>query len=518
MNVMIVDDEPIIRIGLRTLIEWEKCGMKLVGEAADGEEALEIMARNTVDIIVTDIRMPRMDGLELIRLVQQNNDSVGVLVLSCLDDFSFVKEAMKLGARDYILKPTMEPEELVRVLQSIGTQLDKERTEKEHIRQLNVQLEHSRPYQMEAKILRWLHYDHLEDGLEEELFSEGRAVYTMMLCWRLPKPDIFRYDGSSAFLAAVRMPFNQQLLLFETGRTASKMEIYQESFTTATNCLKRIGSDGDADSVQCVVHVGPPLLRLEDLRNQIDVHLSQIHYRFYLGRPGQIVYDTLPSSDVEVQLPFEARNDVLKSVAGGNLDGILYHTKTMTDSILRLQPEMSRLHAFLFETLGLLIGYARDNNYDDMDHYEQQVLSMESIQSFFYVQELIDWLHESMRKLWNCRSEFGRQKSSNNPFIRKAVQYMRNNYSNNIGTIDIAGHVRLSRSYLSDLYSKEVGESLIESLTKIRIEEACKQLKSGGIRIYEIAGNVGFSDGKTFARTFKRIVGCSPKEYNGSNK
>jgi two-component system response regulator YesN len=109
-------------------------------------------------------------------------------------------------------------------------------------------------------------------------------------------------------------------------------------------------------------------------------------------------------------------------------------------------------------------------------------------------------------------------KEPSNPFIKKAVRFMREQYSRNIGTVDIADHVKLSRSYLSDLFSKEMGESLIETLTRIRIEEAKRKLRNGEMKVYEIAEAVGFSDPKSFAKTFKRLVGCTPKEFESRDE
>lgn len=518
MNIIIVDDEPIIRIGLRTLIDWEVHGLTLIGEASDGEEALELIRRHQVDILVTDIRMPRMDGLELIRRAKAQQADLGVLVLSCLDDFSYVKEAMKLGARDYILKPTMEPEELIKVLNNIGDQLTNERKRDEHIRQLNIQLEQSKPYQLEARIRRFLELDIADEQLEQELFTGDRSIYSMLICTNTSHALSAFISNHATFLVSLETHTNERFVLIEYVQSFTANGFLQDSLSQAEQLLSWMNVVDDADPKGNIVCVGHPMVRLEQLKDRLDFHRSQMHYHFYAVPVSPIVRESSPSVPTDFPTALEIRNDILKSVMGNNREGVSHHTKRLAIAIQNTQPNLLRLQAFIFETIGLIIGYARDKNYAGIEQYEQQYLSMERIKSNLHIDCLMGWLQEAVSEYWNCSLIDAHLTVSNHPFIRKAKEYMRLNYQKSIGTTDIADHVRLSRSYLSDLYSREVGESLIETLTRIRIEEACKRLKSADQKIYEIAEDVGFADSKTFARTFRRIVGCSPKEYEGSNK
>jgi two-component system response regulator YesN len=519
MNIIIADDEPIIRIGLRTLIDWDLHGLKLVGEASDGEEALQFIANHQVDILVTDIRMPRMDGLELIRRAKEQHNHIGVLVLSCLDDFSFVKEAMKLGARDYILKPTMEPEELVRILHGIGEQLTRERKQVEHLRQLNIQIEQSRHYQLEVRIRRYIEFGIVDEDLEQELFASDQVLYSMLICSKEAKVLApFMNTIDAPFLVSMETNTNERLILINYKSNPSSNRFYQESYRLASEFLSRMTLDDHPHLTGNVIYIGPPIVRMEELRTRLDFHRSQMHHRFYADQRLQIVIESSHVGYADFPLALNIRNDILKSIAGNNKDGVLYHIKRLASMLQSTRPDLVRLQVFIFETIGLMIGYARDQSFVGVEQFEQQYLSMESIRSNFHIDDLIEWLKEVIFEYWNCLAHDITPSTSNNPFIRKAMDYMRLNYQKPIGTTDIAAHVRLSRSYLSDLYSREVGESLIETLTRIRIDEACKRLKSANKKIYEVAEEVGFADSKTFSRTFRRIVGCSPKEYERPNK
>jgi len=520
MNVLIVDDEPIIRVGLRTLIEWDKYGFLLVGEASDGEEALSLMKEQQVDMLVTDIKMPRMDGLELIRLAKKQHADIGIVVLSCLDDFSFVKEAMKLGARDYILKPTMEPDELVAILQAIRISLLEERQEKARIVLLNEQLEQSRPYRLQAQLRGFFDHGILEDELERELFKDGRRLYSLAIFSQTN--DHYSLNGFDLdnVLLAVRLQDKSHLLLFDCDSSVSANEWYQLAFSLAESLLRYWLNDidNDAASQVPVICVGPPLHDVFELPLRLEYHRQQFASRFYGTARGYIVMEQPQIGTEETAFPIAVRNHMLRAVAGGNDEAVRHSIQEMLTMISETKPEISRLQAYIFETIGLVIGYAREHGYEDIHELEQQYLSMELISSFYSFKELAVWIQAFIRELCNSREGYKGNRSIQHPFIRKAVAYIRERYSYNISTADIAEHVKLSRSYLSDLYSKEMGESLTETLTRIRIEEACKQLTTTDKKIYEIAENVGFNDSKTFTKTFKRMMGCSPKEYVVSNK
>ena len=518
MNILIVDDEPIIRIGLRTLIDWPASGLTLLGEASDGEEALRFLESNDVDIVVTDIRMPRMDGLELIRRASATDRELGVLVLSCLDDFAFVKEAMKLGAHDYILKPTMEPDQLLEVLQAVGEHIRHRRAEKERLLRLDEQLRQSRPYQLEANIRSWLEHGGVAKELNAQLFAGEQRVYSFMLCGKHVRQTLAAQERRQEWLAAVELHEHQLLLLYALRKQSSKLDFHRDSFADAAALLARIGASAYAAGNDYFVCVAPPMSRLEELPERIALHRQQALHRFYAAEPEAVVHSFRMVEADEGQLPLDIRNDLLRAVAGSNEEAMLHQAQLMIEAIRAEMPDPAKLTGFVFETLGLMIGYARDNGYAGMDDYEQQYLLMERIQACQHVEATAVFVRGAVRALWACRLGLPAQTSSSHPFVRKAVQYMKQHYSHNITTADIAEHVRLSRSYLSDLYSKETGESLIETLSHIRIEEAQRLLKSGGKKMYEIAEIVGFADSKTFARAFKRIAGCTPKEYEAANK
>ncbi|MDA3846649.1 MAG: response regulator, partial [Vallitaleaceae bacterium] len=168
IKVMIVDDEYLIRIGLKSTIQWEEMGFEVVCDAENGEQAMEMYETYKPDIVLTDIKMPRMDGLELTSSLRKISPQIKIVILSSYNDFGFVKEAMKLGASDYILKASMEPSEILKTLNDIKDQIHKEDKENKKLDLLRDELKEHKKHS-KKKILK--------DFLNEELSAENLSEY-----------------------------------------------------------------------------------------------------------------------------------------------------------------------------------------------------------------------------------------------------------------------------------------------------------------------------------------------------
>jgi len=512
--VLIVDDEPIARLGMRSLVDWKRYGLTYAGEAGDGVEAWEKLQRENIDILVTDILMPRMDGLELIRRLRSMTDEIGVLVLSCLDDFEYVKEAMKLGAEDYILKPTMEPEQLVSNILEIGRKLEQRRVAREQITRWKRQAEETKQVQLAMRIRTFAERGTADSQLENDLFAGNRNLYSLMVYGEVEPPVT---DWNVPDLVAEARWHDRILLLFSLECGASRHDRFMSGFAKAREVdafiLKHIGEE----ATEYYIALGPFMRSLSDLQSALKLHERQIDYQFY-HPSGKIVGEVPHRKAEEAPLPYECRNDLLRAVFHDNREAVLYGAEQLVRRIRETQPAVSKLRPFVYETVGLIAGYARERGYARMDEYERRYVSMEAVQRCWNVGSLCKWLAGALRELWEYRTGPAFDTLPANPFIRKALDFMKENYRRNLSTVDIANHVRLSRSYLSDLYSREMGESLSETLMRLRVNEAKRMLRAGDMKIYEIAEAVGFSDPKVFAKAFKKVVGCTPKEFELSNK
>src|SRR5690554_4280582 len=190
-KVFIVDDEPMIRYGLVSCIQWEKEGLHLIGEASNGEAALKKLRDKHLDILITDIKMPMMDGLELTRCLKQQFPFMKVILVSSYNDFEYAREAVKLGVVvDYLLKPTMEPEDLLRIVTRCKQDLDLENERIQRTNEIHEALQNNKFIQLESKLKNILNGNHVQlEWTPEWLASPVSAVVWKHDCVSLTKSE-----------------------------------------------------------------------------------------------------------------------------------------------------------------------------------------------------------------------------------------------------------------------------------------------------------------------------------------
>ncbi|MFK7696316.1 response regulator [Paenibacillus sp. HJGM_3] len=532
MNVIVVDDEPIIRIGLRSMLDWEGAGLRLVGEAEDGEEAWTLLEALEVDLLITDLLMPRMDGLELLRRIKDQGKDVSTIVLSCVDDFAWVKEAMKLGAKDYILKPTMEPEQLLQIMEEARQDLEARRAERSRVEAWRQALEQSKQVQLNARLEQLLLQEREDPALELELFADGRQLRSLLLYRGLAGLDVAPDWEELGYSAAVRLDPDRLLLLYEEPKSAERAGSDTGFEARAARLLREMeGKQSSEDAVRVpggFVGNGTAIRGLSELKLARKRHERQIEAWFYGDRSDPVVAvlpaGESPSGGVPGAEPlaYASRTDLLRAISHGNEAAVLFQAQELGTQLAEARLPLAELDAFLAELFASAARSAQEYGYAGADDFERHYAQPHPLRGCLTMEHVKQRLVQAFEELGSPylrgAESGGSPPKPPSPFVRKAIQYMRANYSLNVSTAHIAEHVKLSRSYLSDLYSKETGESLIETLTRIRMDEAKKRLRQSGMKVYEVAEAVGFPDSKTFVKVFKRIVGCTPKEYELSNK
>ncbi|SFL83146.1 Two-component response regulator, YesN/AraC family, consists of REC and AraC-type DNA-binding domains [Paenibacillus sp. 1_12] len=518
MKVLVVDDEPIIRQVLKTMIRWEEHGFQWGGEACDGKEAWDRLEDGGIDLVVTDILMPRMDGLELVRKMKQSESDVAVIVLSCLDDFTYVKEAMKLGACDYILKPTMEPEQLVTILKEARLDLQKQREQKQRQLMLTQQLMQSNQAQWGLRIKKTWVSGQRDEELEEALLTDVERVSSWMIYL---SPDVhLSFIGSDwpDVWAYVIVNEHQVLLIYKDGLNVIQQEQRQAQLQQSL-LRKDVGLTEKGFWLSAVTWINPK----EQLYHIVHMHDELRKCYFYgvqsaqLNHTSEVRLSGEMFTDWKGELPQEEKHNLLRAIAGHNEDAVVHWSEQIMERLGSLQPPVVQASGFLYELLNFSAALARQEGTNNLDDFDRKVAAAQA-QAYFQLETLGKWFSDACRELVILKSGTAIIPTSRNPFVRKAQQYMKQNYHLPISTSDIAEYVKLSRSYMSDLYSKETGESLIESLVRIRLEAAKQLLLATNKKVYEVAEAVGFTDAKVFAKTFKKAVGCTPKEYEEQNK
>ncbi|MCQ6559063.1 response regulator transcription factor [Paenibacillus mendelii] len=519
-KVLIVDDEMIVRHAVKTLIRWEGSRFEYAGAAASGVSALD-MARNVgADIIITDIKMPEMDGLELIKQLMSGGFDGEVLVLSNYNDFDLVREALKCGAHDYLLKLTLKTESFMRVLEEMAAKLDA----KQEKRGVQPEISANRP---EAKddipaMLREMDSAHPAAPLrhaagknEDLIAAAGLRVYSFVVLLTADEQGL-RQSGSfqetldkladslfsgSRWTYAIRS--DQLRFLLVTAYLAN------QAFADPDDLARRMISLASMYyNVQISVVYAAAAANMEELAAEMNLSRQAEGLFFYAQPRVGCLSNRLMTieGDEKFRLAEAKLVDSLRKPSAGSID-------IWAESALRLIETAAErnVHPRMLkraisggvwslantEELGVRYGWDEKPWLERIEAANGDSALKETIR------ELAEEVADSARRLPDLPVARGE--------VRQAQLYLEENYSNRITIADIASHVGLSEPYLCQVFKAETGVSILTSLNEIRMVKAHEMLASGKYLVKQVAIEVGIPDPFYFNRLFKKRYGIAPK-------
>ncbi|RKP57148.1 response regulator [Cohnella endophytica] len=456
IRAVVVDDEKLVRKGFISLIDWERLGIVMVGEAADGRSALELLENVDADLLFTDITMPGLSGFELIKEVRHRFPRVKSVVLTCHHEFDFVQEALRLGAIDYIVKTLLEMDNADEVVNRIV-----ERYEWEEGNRATFLSDVNQKRVLASSALLFL-------PLSEEM--ESTPLFQLGIVRRNPLEEINRI-----WLAQLVHPPTQEDLNRELSREL--LANWQVAIVT--------GLDDAA---------------LEDVRVTIGGKLPL--YLFYqeddMEVPARVAYGEL--SRIFRKPTGEANNlgmGLRWTLYAGEWDNFVRavdEERPEPAELIRLAEMLCRDWQGTLLTHrdaeNLLSGFRRNRNWSDWRQWFKRY--SEVIQ--------LRMLDLSMSKeVMLC--------------LIRAISYMKRNAGDKINQADVASYVNMSRSYFSQCFARLAGQSFGVVLRDLRLAKAKTLLLESSAPIYEIASMAGFEDDKYFSKLFRERVGKLPTEY-----
>lgn len=535
-KVLLADDDyPVLEL-LSEVIDWERHGLILCGAFENGAVAWEHAQRELPDILITDIGMPKMDGLELSSRLKQVHPSVRIAILSCHSEFQYARQAMRLNIQDYLLKDALDPDELVAVLQRFKESLDAERQtdwEKTRMRHLVNETKELR----KEKFLRSFIQQPLlsseqwrTEAQSYGLFAEGEHClpticyiedYTRIRA-RFSSEQTLRFavDNVLEELLAGQQPLGavhagygarRSLLLFPF-KPGLKTNVYEQ----AERALRQIQTEmRRVLKIGMAFIVGSAADGPKRLKHELAELVGGDWQRFYLGegeiarraqpRQGQgspdelfALYDRAGSEFREALLGKE-RQDVSR-IAGRWMQTIrsgAYPADSVKDWILKLVLDLKlKLHALLV---------VRSDDSADMLHRE--IAEIDSLR------ELGDWLETHLAAFTSVRG--GSAAGSRRLEVAEAYRYVSSHLGRRISLEEVAEHLHLNASYFSRFFKKETGETFIEYVTRQKMERAKELLDQTGHSVGEICELLGYDNQSYFIKTFKAHAGVTPAEYRG---
>lgn len=514
-KVIIVDDEVLVRRGLASTIPWAQYGMQVAGDFPNGMKALEAMDFLRPDVVITDIRMPQMDGLTLLKELRERYPETISVILSCHDDFEYAKEAISLGAVDYLVKTTMDDQEVDRALSKVQSKLAERRSVDELLRQI----EHSKRLEKQAELRVILAGgDHpgakeSSSNVKEAHRTENEsflliAVHPLesmhtqplyMNCLRLE--ELFA-EEVELFCTLDAEPYMVVVLWYPTELSAlavqHKLQIWAGRLLQLFGCRREALFIG-ASSPFASIHLGKSAF--EQAKHGREA--------FFYDHSVKTFYIT------EGPVPLQEAAEILFSGEEKQLwiEALVRHAvpeaRAMFEQLTeQWKPGISS--AAVKEMAASMVGMIRFAR-----HKLQPALPIIAVQDIQSMGKLtqVKQLVESELDVWAQEVEGSPGPGALRPEIQKALAYIQQHLREELKMSDVADHVHLSRSHFSALFKQAVGKTFLEYIMEQKMEWTKQQLKHTYKKMYEVAGEVGFSDYKYFTRCFKEYSGMTPKEW-----
>ena len=532
MKIFIVDDDSVIRKGIKKVINRYLPENIVVGEAADGQEALDAIMDKKPDILITDIKMPVLDGVALIRVLKNKGIGIKIIVLSGFEEYSLVRESLKNGAEDYLLKP-VDTKVLIELIKKLEQDIEndkKSETDSKFANDAVNQALEMMKGQMLEEIIKG-NYDKVESYAEKsrEFDLSGEKLFGIIF---------IDTDYSSAFYKTGDRKFelskNGSVRKFFALPDLRKNNLSKLYITTQDRKTVLLVSSAQADTKIFTAGIHSLLEEFQRFcREELDITLTcgistiyddirktHISYfqalfalerRFFCGGNRIILYNPENNSYCLLdETLLEA--DINELIIGIEL-GQLTKVKKVMESLLHLtslsnvDPKNFReVWTRIVNRVGKLVQDFRDISESfrnkDMNTFIYEIDTLKDLKEY-----LTNTFLEIVEGINRERSE--KSKKS----IEIAKDYIRKHYKEDINLKLIAEHVCLNATYFSDLFKLETGKNFIDFLIETRINAAKKILSHHESKIYEIAEAVGYSDPTSFNRAFKKCVGVSPVEY-----
>ncbi|WP_248924476.1 response regulator transcription factor [Paenibacillus hamazuiensis] len=523
-KVMLVDDEILIRETMRDSIDWEKEGFVYCDEAPDGEVALTLIEQLRPDILITDIKMPFMNGLELSAIVCQRYPEIKIVILSGYEDFEFARSALRMGVVDYCLKP-ISASELLRLLHRVSESIDKERGEKANAMRLQEVTQEKLLNDLCSGFMTTTDAVHLSSALSLSLLAR---FYIVAMAHVRDAELVMADAADDASDAAGPVPALRKLtartdvLQFKRSRSetvwllkASTLEELHRELLPFKE-LQSLAADTDRLSEPaCPVSVG-----IGSMQDRLQgVHLSfldaaqDMHWRRLSGQNRLTMRQQ--SAEVMEQFVLLDRKKFVDFMKIGSPPMLSPFVNEYAADLKHIEWTSTPVGYYIINDLTLEVFRSAKDMYrhvEDPERYLRQFqMRIGQIRSHG---ELKDYLIKLIEQFWNWRS---RSNDKYGPIIRKAKDYIQAHFGNDALSLqEVADHVNMNASHLSKVFSQETGQTFIEFLTQTRIQFAMELLKNSAAKTYEIAFQAGYSDPHYFSNLFKRMTGMTTKEFRKS--
>ena len=471
-RLLIVEDEKMIRQGIKVMVKRSDVKVEEILECKNGEEAFQILSEVKVDVLITDIRMPKMDGIELVKKIQNFQEKPQIIVVSGYDDFNYAVEALRHGVREYLLKP-IERDKINGILVKINDEFEDKKVKNSVIQQIgNQQLK----YLILNEKINDKEIKTIEEQFSTHIFKDG---YIVCQC-----------NGG----LELSIQNNEIIVLNDVDDYCVIIGKRRELSSLLTNELKNY-SVGISK-----VHEGIRELRtayLEAVDARVEAFVKCVPFCYYQENHND--YETIPDDFADRFVQLFGTGKIEGSLS--KLSGILYKAKNNKISSKRFLEVIEQILGKLIETYERMIEF-------DMEEFNKLKDPLRYQNADEYYHTFLSWIRQMQQVIVE---EFNDYK--NKEKINTAIRYIHDNYSKDLNMAVVSNYISMNYSLFSLNFKEYTGMNFVNYLKKIRIEEAKKLLVDTEDKVLDISRAVGYDNEKHFMKIFKSVCGVSPTEY-----
>lgn len=504
-QMMIIDDETIVREGLRHLINWEDYQFEICAEGTDGFDGLEKVLMHKPDLVLVDVKMPGINGLELIRQAKEKGYCGTFIILTGYSDFEFAKTAISLGVRDYLLKP-IDEDELASNLEKIYRELDEKRDLSQHI----ADNEQTAKQEM---LRRLILYNEEKEELLQQLKSFGLnfnfpSFCVAILCNQGKTEDgVINYPSEEKLLLMIKGIENVEYVSME-----DKWVLICKGFPYEKFLHKLLLNNQKVETIfkeKYFIALGHDVAHWEDIHYSYECARLLSEYQFAYHNDTSVTIRAFEESKgMVIDHVYES---IGSQIEIGDMEALTSSFHKIEEYCKRKLLKESEVKMLLIHKLFLLKVVLEE-------HYEQKKeefpsyndLSI-SIKNASNLKQLIALSVQYCKELSEAVAISGAEN-----VIMRVHAYVEKNYYKDLKLEGIAKMFNYNSAYLGKLFKKETGENFNNFLDHIRIEHAKKMLTETDLKVYQVSERIGYSNIDYFHSKFKRYVGVSPKEFKKS--
>jgi two-component system, response regulator YesN len=526
-KVLIVDDELLVQVGLKSMINWEEHGLTVVGDAKNGQEAIEIFERLAPDIVFVDIAMPIMNGLELIKILKRKKPTIKTCILTSHTDFNYVKEAASLNVSEYLLKSELTRDNLAKCVNNILKQIEAETSNKNSTNtQSDVNSEHLIEDDL-FKIITGFYKSEEEMNaiINKYKFRFKQNVWLISIALIIVQDiDFERYQKDPNHFKTVIMSLSKQVF------SEKDFTVYSTIIEDKIIFLYSINISEDITAIKDKILNLLYLLK-KNLKQFINMdlnigissskesfmQLSELYKQAYKAKEYCFFEsDTIVVYDESLFLergntPKINFKTIEKLLLRGDVDELEKNLHDIFEKLYSCKNKEYIKTVFIDLVSQAKVFVEQMINTHSAIALTEANLNYNVFQQLHTFQAVKDYIINIYKEIIRIDRNQGQEQYSYS--IQKSIEYIKKNYMKNITLSDVARYADVSKNYLSFLFKQENGTNFSIFLLNFRIERSKELLTSGNVKIYEIANMVGFENPYYYSKVFREIVGVSCKEY-----